>query len=138
MKIELLSKVVLGEGKNKLNKWVWDDVCDRIPDYAESARMADIIRGAIQYGEAVSTHGCHSGIVTSLIYREDTSQFFNNFKSEIIEKLDEVDFFDYSQDTLKEYLFSPETVENKYSWIAYEIIISEILGILYEKFQEKL
>lgn len=61
------------QGKNPLIDYVLDYVLDRWDDYDDkTAIFSDVLE-----------HGCQSGIVSSLIYYDDTTKFYDNHKAEI-------------------------------------------------------
>lgn len=68
------------QGKSPLIDYVLDYVLDRWDDYDDKKVIfSDVLE-----------HGCQSGIVTSLIYYDDTTKFYDNHKAEINALLYEV------------------------------------------------
>lgn len=62
----------------------------------------------------LQTHGCRSGIVSSLIYYSDTHEFFDNHYDEIESIREEVEF------ELGEPLRLHGDLKNELAWIAFE------------------
>lgn len=61
------------KGKSALTDYVLDYVLDRWDDYDDKKVIfSDVLE-----------HGCQSGVVTSLIYYDDTTKFYDNHKAEI-------------------------------------------------------
>lgn len=61
------------KGKSALTDYVLDYVLDRWDDYDDKKVIfSDVLE-----------HGCQSGVVTSLIYYDDTTKFYDNYRDEI-------------------------------------------------------
>lgn len=134
-KIELLRKCIFNElPPTPMTQWVWEDISDKAADCAESGRMAHIISAVYNYTTEIQQYGCISGIVSSLIYYRDTNDFFDIFKDEIIEKLDEIGYFENAPDTLHDFLVDEVRVKNNLAWAAFEITAAEIQNYICEKF----
>ncbi len=68
------------KGKSALTDYVLDYVLEQWDDYDDKKVIfSDVLE-----------HGCQSGIVTSLIYYDDTTKFYDNHKAEINALLYEV------------------------------------------------
>jgi hypothetical protein len=83
--------------------------------------------GAKGYLKDLSQGGCQSGMVNSLIYYEDTEEFYNNYASEI-DQLKE-----YIEELNGEILKIKGNTRNFLAWLAYEeiaFLISEELELL--------
>ncbi len=61
------------QGKSPLIDYVLDYILTRWDDYDDKTAI---------FSEVLE-HGCQSGIVTSLIYYDDTTKFYDNHKAEI-------------------------------------------------------
>lgn len=105
---EKLNKI-LKKTDNTLLKEVAEELLDKIKDEGEEETEL--------YIQSVLTHGCSSGIVTSLIYYTDTKKFF-------IKHMDEI--FDILNKSIQEGLRLLELDVNKMAWFGYEWAISEI------------
>ena len=72
-------------------------------------------------------HGCISGVVTELIYYSDTTKFFNCYRKEILDMLQDPDKNVYFNETCwidhKKYSVSEK---NDLCWFAYENIVLRI------------
>jgi hypothetical protein len=68
------------KGKSALTDYVLDYVLEQWDDYDNKT---DIFMDVLE-------HGCQSGIVSSLIYYDDTTKFYDNYKAEINALLYEV------------------------------------------------
>lgn len=109
---EKLNKI-LKETDNTLLKEVAKELLDKIEDEGEEETEL--------YIQDVLTHGCSSGIVTSLIYYADTKKFFIKHMNEI---------FDILNESMQDGLRLLELDVNKMAWFGYEWAMSEINFIL--------
>lgn len=142
-KSEFLKKAIVKElGPSDMLEFIIDDAIDRGDDYngleADATTMAGIIRGVYRYLDDVINHGCGSGVVYSLIEYSETTKFFNDFRDEIIEELDNIDYFETCQDTLRDYFENPEEVKNNMAWAAYESIAFNIHEFIDERLYKAL
>ena len=91
--------------------------------------------------EDIIQYGCQSGCVSSLIYYSDTVKFFNNYRREILEYVNE--YIDMcSEDEIlqldkgdviinkNQTRFSNEE-KNFLTWFIYEEIVNDLLNIFY-------
>ncbi len=138
MKRELLEKILVEEiGEDDLRKKVVSDIVQHgADDYADSEKMRDLVEGVYRYSDDILSHGCISGMVTSLIYYNQTNTFFEKYKEEILEILEDIDYFTYTKDTLKDFFMFPESVKNNMAWAAYEEVNYQIHEALYQKFYD--
>lgn len=79
----------------------------------------------ISYLKDVTTHGCVSGVVSSLIYYKDTHEFYQNHKDECQEILAE-----YEEMTGEGFRFKGQDIENTLAWLSYEQRAKELLDVL--------
>ena len=94
-------------GENSLKDNVIDIILNHIDDY----------ENPIIFLEDVLQYGCSSGIVSELIYFNETKCFFIKHMEEIFE----------IYDNIKENLSSDfEVNANNLSWLAFEYVINEI------------
>lgn len=89
---------------NQLVKYVIEDVLSQNESDMEN------------YMQDVQRHGCMSGMVSSLIYYDDTHKFFDDYYNEIedlrIEMLEQgIDFLEY---------IGENDLKNHMAWMAYE------------------
>lgn len=86
-------------------------------------------RNSIEFLKEVTTHGCISGIISELIYYEDTINFYNEHKEEI-KNLIKHDFTTYDMKSCVELFgdkwdytdidISSENNRNLLAWCAFE------------------
>lgn len=79
---------------------------------------------AINYIKDVATHGCISGIVTSLIYYTQTTEFFNKHYDDIMGLVQE------HEDATGQRVQHDGDMRNWFSWFAYEESIYNIANQL--------
>lgn len=137
---------------NKLS-WVNLEVEEQLQEYVNQNKLTkyvfkDLLKGSETYSgetwlhrlknrcEDVS-HGCITGIVSSLIYYSDTVAFFKKYKEEIGEILKELATdcgSDYIYNKILEGDIFIEDVltQNKLAWLGYEEVNYRILSILEE------
>ena len=73
----------------------------------------------LDYIEDVLIHGCQSGVVTSLIYTNDTKNFVRNYLDESLEILDE---------TIQEIGKPAFTIDsNSIAWLSYEETLKNLV-----------
>lgn len=98
MKKEL--KKMLSESTNDLEKYVIDDLLE---EDEPKTYLKDLLN-----------HGCVSGMVSGLIYYEDTHKFYNEFADEIDELKEEI------EESMGEPLKINGDVRNFLAWFGYE------------------
>ena len=117
---------------NKLYKRVVDEILEDAKSY--NGKLKDRI---ITRCNEIVEHGCVSGTVQSLIYYEDTNNFYNEYYDEIyelIEKLEDEGF--EPLEALKQNLTETQIIlndniaKNQIAWLAYEAITNELLYIM--------
>lgn len=111
--------------ENRLADAVINDINDIEEDDRES------------YIEDVITHGCQSGIVSDLIYYKDTVRFYDNYREEIWDLLDEkaqensVDIMNFIASLNgSENVGSHDQLLNLLAWFAYEETMYQIANEL--------
>ena len=93
---------------NSFKAWVLGDILSQ----GNKQDILDYLKNA--------SYGCASGSVTSLIYYNDTKKVFSKYFEEILEIITEYN-------TGREYqVFNDNLNYNSLTWLAYDIIISEI------------
>ena len=120
--------------KNDLYERVIDEILEDSEEYDE-----DIKERIIKRCSEIVEHGCSSGIVGSLIYYIDTSEFYDNFEEEIVElilELDEQGLEPFERlkrniDVLS-ILLHDELYKNYVSWLVYEEIANKLLYVCEE------
>ena len=113
IKKELLN--IKEETDNRLSKAVIDDILN----------MTDTDEEIVDYMNNVISHGCISGVVSSLIYYCDTKKFFKEYIEEIFDLMNEY------KENCGEYP-NIELNSNNIAWFGYEIICCELLNQLEE------
>ncbi len=116
--------------QNKLTRYVFKDLLKNSESYSGETWLHRLKNRC----EDVS-HGCITGIVSSLIYYTDTVAFFKKYKNEIREILKELATdcgSDYVYNNILEGDIFIEDVftQNKLAWLGYEEVNFRILSIL--------
>lgn len=122
-------------GSNKMYRWIVDDVVDSAIDYEGTDEEKVVARL-----ETITEHGCASGTVSSLIYYDDTTDFFNNFYDEIYNfladmeanGLDPIKLINNEVDA-EDILMCTDYSKNIIAWRVYEYVCDELLNILYNE-----
>ena len=94
--------------KNGFKAWVLGDILSQ----GNKQDIEDYLKNA--------SYGCASGSVTSLIYYNDTKKVFSKYFEEIMEIVTEDNI------EMEYQLFNDNLNYNSLTWLAYDIIISEI------------
>ena len=123
------------KGSNKLTNHVLDYYIDESVDY-------DTPDDLLKSMEDLQQYGCQSGMINGLIYYDDTTKFFDEYKDEINDILSEVlegtgcsmeelfgDKFDENDPLIIDY-----SNKNLLAWFGFE----ETVNNLYENIREKL
>lgn len=136
-------KKIISELKqtNKLYRRVIAEIVEDSNDHS-----GDNLQEKIQSRLRDISHGCQTGIVSSLIYYSDTSQFFRTYKKEIVELAEELatdigeqvltmiaNFNpikgDFTESEIAKVLYGPwrdtdyhQMIANSLAWFAYEEI----------------
>lgn len=119
---------------NNLKNAVIDYYIDRCDDY-------DSVNDLLRDMEDLQQYGCQSGMITDLIYYEDTVKFYEEYKEEINELLNEL--IDSTGCSIQELFGDKYDKEdplnindfnkNLFAWFGFE----ETANKLYEQIQEK-
>ena len=123
------------KGSNRLTNHVLDYYIDESVDYESPDDLLKSMEDLQQYG-------CQSGMINGLIYYDDTTKFFDEYKDEINDILSEVlegtgcsmeelfgDKFDENDPLIIDY-----SNKNLLAWFGFE----ETVNNLYENIREKL
>lgn len=122
-------------GKNKLKKAVVRDIIADSKDYD-----GDTLKDRLLARLDDVSHGCSSGIVSSLIYYSDTTKFFERHRADIIALVKET--ADACGETAGAFLSQLHGWEdddpfcddvynkNTLAWFAYEEIATQLTGVL--------
>ena len=110
----------------ELMKAVVDDILNQDKDYQEG------------YITDVLEHGCQSGVVSSLIYYNDTADFYNKYSDDIYNLL-YADMQDFGYQSIPEMIASlngakdvgsDEQYKNLLAWYGYERTMQDIHDML--------
>ena len=74
-------------GSNKMYRDIVDEVVEDSQEYDGEDDREKLVSRL----DEITTHGCASGTVSSLIYYDDTTNFFNTYYDEIYDYLTEMD-----------------------------------------------
>ena len=106
----------------ELMKAVVDDILNQDKDYQQDY-ITDVLK-----------HGCQSGVVSSLIYYNDTADFYNKYSDDIYNLLD-ADTQDFGYQSIPEMIASlngakdvgsDEQYKNLLAWYGYERTMQDI------------
>lgn len=121
------------KGNNRLTNYVLDYYINE--DYESADELLDNM-------EQLQMYGCSSGMISELIYYDDTEKFYNNYKEEINEMLSNIiESTGFSMEELFGDKFDKEdplvidySNKNLLAWFGFE----ETVNNLYENIKEKL
>lgn len=119
------------------NTKITDNYIDTLIDIVREDYEEQKKDGYESYLDDVTTHGCQSGVVTGLIYYDDTLKFYNEYQREIYHLLQETmdgcgvsnpkDLFGKNWDETDP--FAQQTAnQNLLCWFAYEEAAHRLLA----------
>lgn len=120
--LNLLNSMV-ENAESELKKSVLESLIDKAEECESDEEIISMVNDIV-------TNGCSSGIVTDMIYYNDTESFFNTHSEEI---------FDLLNESIAEGLTDANNIEfskNNLAWWAYEVITSQILYELETAYEE--
>lgn len=123
------------KGDNKLTNYVIDHYIDESSNYTSVDEL-------LKSMEDLQEHGCISGMINELMYYDDTSKFFDEYKDEINEIVSDLtQNLDFSLEGLfgsnfdkNDPLIIDYYNKNLLAWFSFE----EVSNKIYEEVKEKL
>ena len=114
---------MLENSESELKKAVLESLIDKAEECETNEEIITMVNNIL-------TYGCASGIVSDMIYYNDTESFFDTHSEEI---------FDLLNESIAEELTDANNMDfskNNLSWWAYEVITSQILYELETAYEE--
>ena len=114
---------MLENSESELKKAVLESLIDKAEECETNEEIITMVNNIL-------TYGCASGIVSDMIYYNDTESFFDTHSEEI---------FDLLNESIAEGLTDANNMDfskNNLSWWAYEVITSQILYELETAYEE--
>ena len=114
---------MLENSESELKKAVLESLIDKAQEFETNEEIITMVNNIL-------TYGCASGIVSDMIYYNDTESFFDTHSEEI---------FDLLNESIAEGLTDANNMDfskNNLSWWAYEVITSQILYELETAYEE--
>lgn len=99
--------------ESELKKAVLESLIDKAEECESDEEIISMVNDIV-------TNGCSSGIVTDMIYYNDTESFFNTHSEEIFDLMNEKRDEGWDLNNI-------EFSKNNLAWWAYEVITSQIL-----------